>query len=916
MAIDVRGLRPGAYSELIYTLTNPIIPATLRFPMVVGCADEVLNVPAVELSRYGIQHIEKYDLSSLVDGVSKTFTVPSTYTPIISQSNRQLLASKPTDIVVYADGKKKQVKALYQVGSAWKFDLYDLLPLGSILQISLDFDDADKVQVDSLVAQADGVATKFYVSKLFVVDGSGRGIITNDPKAISVLVNGSAVEVIALDGAAGTFTTRLPVPSSPTTFTATYFNAFPRSYDYLPEHNRVVTVNSVGTRPGAADYIQGTQYLVKSSDGFKIIVWGSSVLTQDVVKGSGSVGIDSLLNAAVKDELIVNEELSPVDWVAKTGRTAYAIKNGQNLDQNTADPALLVGVIESATGFVSASTPISAIYIDSQNRTIKANTSLSGAVGNKLFASYYSNLIAESLFTIEVLTVGAVGVGTYKVMDSLGATVMRSYEGTHTIAFAGLVPEYPNGVRDLRATPGASVAGVYDLTFTSATAYSVVFTPTVGAPVAVGNGFIDQTFKDNTRGVKWTLVTPSAGAYAAADIVQFKVDATARTASAQPVLDIPGVQFVLNTTVGTVVGDRTTLNTYNLENVIPPGTFYYVAYTLEKTTLEQPVFLSRADFLANNIPVFLGAKTTQNLGVLGVEAAFSAGAPFVCFLQTKKNASGFSGVTEFEACRKVWEQGFENKLNPYYIVPMTVNESILQSYKTTVVQLSSYRYGRECDLQRSVDPALSFREAMDIVGGFRTVRCQLWFPGDPIIDFVDASGNTEEFQVDGSVVAAVIAGLRTSGAYKVSESLVGGTKVIPYIKRMQTTLYEPFYGELDQASISILINEDNVVKVWNESSTDNEQVKTKEPTVLFCVDKLAIESRKSVKPQAGQIANDTAGVEKVMVTVLNTNIFDGTITDYKDLSVVKDAIDTRITRVKVTVFVPEIQKWITITFNV
>jgi len=907
MPIDVTGLRPDVYSEINFELENPIIPANTRFPMVVGPADEHFNVPATELVRYGINPISKYDLSLQVDGQTKQFTVPSSYLPIVDSVGN--VSADPKSITVWSGGKKRQVKEIE--GATGIFSLSEILPVGSDLFVSFAFDDLDMEVSTDLLSQVDGTNTVFYVDQLYIVDGSNRGIITNDPSNITLLVDDAPFEVASLDGASGKITTKIAIPNTAASASVTFYRAFPRQYDYVPEHKRVLEIEKVGSRPDAADYIRGTQYVVKTLDGFNIIVWGSSILIDDKVKDADSDGIKSVLQATVHDDFIMNEELTDVDFTVKNGFTKSQVRDGSHLDKVTQDPSLVI-TRESATGSVETSSLVDTIYVLGDSKEIKfASTIPSG----KIYSSYYRNVISNNTFSVKVTAKGGIGTGKYSLLDKSDVVIPHVIQGTHNLVGGPIAPEFPGGIFDGRVTPGKAVLGTYNLTFTSSKEYSVEFDDGV-TPVVIGTGELDQTFEDLDRAVFWTIITPTLGTYQSGNILAFEVTDVDRDVSASPVFDIPGVQLILNTTADLEVDDLSEIATYNIETPIPSGTYYYLKYKIEKNTILNPLFLTRQDYLNGNVPIFVGEKNLENTGVLGVEAAFEAGSPYVLFLQSYKNSLGFSGSPEYEQARAVWEKGFENKSDPYYIVPMTINSQILQTFKNTSLQLSSYRYGRESRVYMSVDPTLSYREIISFVEGFSNVRISLFYPGDPVIDFVDDEGNVEEFQVSPAVIPAVIAGLRSSGLYNISESLVGDTKAIPYIKKVNTTLYEPFNGQLDLVGVSILINEDGVVKFWNESTTDASSVKTKEPTVIESVDDLAKTARKACKSEVGEYAADDSSVEKIMKAVLSNKITANIISDYANLTISADPNDPRVTRVKVKVFVPSIRKWIAISFVV
>jgi len=82
----------------------------------------------------------------------------------------------------------------------------------------------DTQRTDDLSALLDSTRTSFYVQSPPVVLGDNGGRVTNDPSRITVLVDGTSVSALTLDGGGGKFTLPL-APSTDSTMTVTYFTS-------------------------------------------------------------------------------------------------------------------------------------------------------------------------------------------------------------------------------------------------------------------------------------------------------------------------------------------------------------------------------------------------------------------------------------------------------------------------------------------------------------------------------------------------------------------------------------------------------------------------------------------------------------------------------------------------------------------
>ena len=80
---------------------------------------------------------------------------------------------------------------------------------------------------ENISNQVTGLTRSFNTSFFPVVDGTGRGVVTNDPSKVQITAidpqgNVTPVTVISLNGATGAFTTQLIIPSG-FELLATYF---------------------------------------------------------------------------------------------------------------------------------------------------------------------------------------------------------------------------------------------------------------------------------------------------------------------------------------------------------------------------------------------------------------------------------------------------------------------------------------------------------------------------------------------------------------------------------------------------------------------------------------------------------------------------------------------------------------------
>jgi len=329
-----------------------------------------------------------------------------------------------------------------------------------------------------------------------IVDGSDGGITTTDTSKVVVLVNGVQIIPTSLDGA-NRLVTLPQAPRAGVTVTIQYwFNTSQDTFDYLPNSN-VITVGNVGISPGRRDFLNGPDFIVVNDGDQSKIVWGTA---WQVVAGESPAGsppstipfdstqvtgllVDNRIYAVEADRfadpttnaLSLTKFLLPLKPTTGNGRdtplgqTLYnSIANGR-IDLPTNRPDLITVYVGKNVRDALAKPAVQVLEADVSTNLITLKDPVAG--DQKVFATFWYNLINDDVYTLSVVTPGPSGVGKFTVTSQLnnGANVLQTRFGTK--ASLPQTVQWPSGVEtvpDAIHYGGQPVSETVTVTFDSA----------------------------------------------------------------------------------------------------------------------------------------------------------------------------------------------------------------------------------------------------------------------------------------------------------------------------------------------------------------------------------------------------------------------------------------------------------------
>lgn len=315
------------------------------------------------------------------------------------------------------------------------------------------------------VAGTDTARNKtFYTNHGPIVTGDNGGVATTDVDHVTVTVDGAAVIPTSVDGANRKFTLA-QAPKSGAVVKATYkHNTWQNTYDYLA-HIGVTDVTLCGSTPGAGDFVENTDFVLKDDT----IIWGTSALVSTGIAtqgktafGSSQVSTTLVDQRAYMDACTAKVDTSVSPSLASTtvfvlprvpttgnGRNSplgsslfQTVSNGR-IDLPTDRPDLVTAYWGYDIQDALDRGAVTVTKVDSATKEITLQSAV--PVGATVYATYYYNTLVDDTYTLGVQVSGASGTGSYTITDKSGNSVYTPSFGTKSSGLNTVTVEFPSG---------------------------------------------------------------------------------------------------------------------------------------------------------------------------------------------------------------------------------------------------------------------------------------------------------------------------------------------------------------------------------------------------------------------------------------------------------------------------------------
>jgi hypothetical protein len=300
----------------------------------------------------------------------------------------------------------------------------------------------------------------FKVMNVPIVDGTNGGVVTMNPKHVTVKVNGVQVPVASVNGQYGIFTLATGVPFGAHLEVSYYTNTYQDTFDDLPYAN-VSAIDICGFAPDRNDFINGTDFVL---DGDRIY-WGNAFNIKTGVFTPGYAAFDAThITPTMVDEYMFRR---PVQGIVDGRNNIFKLE-----DVPTNGAGTVTDNVDLIKVFVGDD-PLSATQVKVIRligATGEVTLQMPPSFGKGVWASYHRNTLMDHSWTLSVVVPGVTGQGTYKVVNENGvaAPVMKfDTNASHVAdgAFANTGIVWPFSFSDLRGVAGATPNETITVTF-------------------------------------------------------------------------------------------------------------------------------------------------------------------------------------------------------------------------------------------------------------------------------------------------------------------------------------------------------------------------------------------------------------------------------------------------------------------
>lgn len=381
-----------------------------------------------------------------------------------------------------------------------------------------------------------------------------------------------------------------------------------------------------------------------------------------------------------------------------------------------------------------------------------------------------------------------------------------------------------------------------------------------------GSGTPGQTYTDQRTGLRFTILPSSTGSYTIGGSFTMFVSSTWNVNPAIPYLSIPGIEIIVTDTVNVGVNDTATVRTFNPGGLEPAiGDFYYITYFFKKQDFSPRLFQQFKSIEAN-----FGPLSAENRVSLAAYLCILNGAVLVGIKQVLKvpNSNQASDQSFIAAIQEL-AIPLPGQVKPDIIVPLSTSTQVYNYLLQHVETQSNIRNQAERLGFIGFASGTSPTNAQTIAKALLSNRMIAVYPDSAVITLTNEKGESFEQLVDGTFLAAALAGAVTSPAVDVATPYTRRT--VQGFTRLPRVMDPVESNQTAVAGVTILEDLDPIIRVRQGLTTDMSNVLTREPTVTQIADFVMQQSRIILDSFVGTkfLASRTNEVEVTMTALFN-----------------------------------------------
>ena len=363
------------------------------------------------------------------------------------------------------------------------------------------------------------------------------------------------------------------------------------------------------------------------------------------------------------------------------------------------------------------------------------------------------------------------------------------------------------------------------------------------------DGMIDSSYRDTKTGLVFTVLQREGGASyptGAGAYFTFEVRKLVTTNANIPVNSLPGLELTVANTEGSTIptGDTAIVETFDRGGTEPMvGDSYYVTYNYTKTAadFETQLFTNQRSVERN-----YGEISPDNPVSLAAFLSFLNGAVILAIKQVPKIPGSNQASTP------TYIDALEDLRGP---LPGGGVLDTITPLKGDDVDLF-LALSNHCDIQSSIRFRAERTGLIGVASGtqptdvggiaqqIQNTRIRLVYPDIVTLTIQDALGNDKQFLVDGTFLAAAMAGNRASPNIDVATPWTRA-RIVGF-DQLARNLDAVEQNQVAVQGVTVMTQRGTVIRVRQGLTTDMTNILTKLPTVITIADEVQRASRRDL----------------------------------------------------------------------
>ena len=352
-----------------------------------------------------------------------------------------------------------------------------------------------------------------------------------------------------------------------------------------------------------------------------------------------------------------------------------------------------------------------------------------------------------------------------------------------------------------------------------------------------GTGVPGQTYTDETTGLRFTILESLVGSYTAGSF-ELEVSPTWEVNPAVPFLSLGGLELLVSDTVNVGVNDTATIRTFNPGGLEPAiGDFYFVTYKFLKQD-----FTTRLFQQFKNIEANFGTLSAENRVTLASFLAILNGAVLVAIKQVLKvTNTNQASIQSFQDAIQELATPLAGGVKPDVLVPLTTETAIYSFLLQHVETQSNIRNQSERMGVIGFASGTSPTTAQAVARSLLSNRIVAVYPDSAVVTLTNELGEAFETLVDGTFLAAAVAGAVVSPAVDVAtpytrRRIQGFTRLIRILDPIEA-------NQTAVAGITVVEELAPLIRIRQGLTTDMTSILSRLPTVVQIADFVQQQSR-------------------------------------------------------------------------